>query len=52
MGDFVCLALEMAIQLFFFLFLFSGFCYSVDACVVCIVSRQCGLPRFTLQEPH
>ena len=39
--SFVCLWLEMCIQLFFFLFLFPGYFGSVGACVVCIVSGGC-----------
>ena len=41
MRDFVCLSLEMSIELFSFLFLsFSYFC-SGDVCVVCIISGIC-----------
>ena len=39
--DFACLSLEMSIQLFFFLFLFSSYVCSVDACVVRIVFGIC-----------
>ena len=38
---FVCLSLEMSIQLFFFRSLFSGYFCSNDASVVCIVSCAC-----------
>ena len=41
MWDFACLSLEMYIQLFFFLFLFSCYFCSVDAWVVSIISGRC-----------
>ena len=41
MWDFTCLSLEISIELFSFPFLFSGYFYSVDVYVVCIVSGGC-----------
>ena len=39
--DFAFLSLEMYLLLLFFLFLFSPYFCSVDACAVCIVSGHC-----------
>ena len=41
MWDFTCLLFEISIELFFVLFLLSGYFCSVDACFVCIVSGGC-----------
>ena len=41
MWDFTCLSLEMSIQLFFFIFLFSGYFCSLDVWVVPIISSGC-----------
>ena len=41
MWDAACLLLEMAVELFFFPFLFPVYFCSVDACVVSIVSGNC-----------
>ena len=43
MRDFICLSLELSIHFFFFLFLFPSYCWSVDACVVCVFSGHCYL---------
>ena len=48
MWDFVCLSLEMSIELFFFPLVFSGYFCSVDACAVCILAVISLLPRFFL----
>ena len=46
MWDFVCLSLKMSIQFFFFPFLFPCYRYSVDACVIVIISGHCN-PSFS-----
>ena len=46
--DFVCLSLEISIQLFFLPFLLSGYYCLVDSRVVCIVSGQCNQYYFAL----
>ena len=45
-GDFAGLSLEISIQLFFFLLLFTSFCCSLDYGVVCVVSGRCNQSFF------